>query len=502
MGVFKRVRKHVVTWYVGFVDQHGNPQQERSGTDKTAAQRLLAQRKREVRDGTYAPGFKTADVTLAAYAEDWGRKRSNITADDDRTRLRLHILPTLGKMKLGDIQPPDVARLIEVLVAKGGLEPKSIKNVRGTLSALYRDAKFQGLVQVNPCTGLPRNIMPVKQEAEEKAIYEIDDVVALVTCEKIALDRRVFYALTAFTGMRHGEAAGRRWRHYDTNPRPLGALLINTQYYDKPLKSPDRKTRPRKAPVHPVLAHILAEWRETGFETFFGRPPQPHDFIVPSRRGPDKCRTVRRSLTNLVERDCPAAGVSPLTFHRFRDTFLSLCRRSGARKDIIERVTHNSKGDIVDGYTMIDWAPLCEAVLCLDIRLAPETLGLFPTVTPNHPGFCVAPCVAGDSTAFYSAKQLGSWRGGRDSKTSPLLGTGETVEEYGESNHGDRDPESLQNSERRSSRDARHRNRPTGLTSRARTRSGAHWFGHKARPIDRLANAARAVGVLSDGRAS
>jgi hypothetical protein len=45
-----------------------------------------------------------------------------------------------------------------------------------------------------------------------------------------------------------------------------------------------------------------------------------------------------------------------------------MCRRGGARKDVLEKVTHNAQGDVVDAYTHWDWTPLCEAVLCLQMR--------------------------------------------------------------------------------------------------------------------------------------
>lgn len=369
MGVFERKRKSGVTYYVSFIDQTGKLRQERAGSDKGAARRLLTKRKREVADGTYAPEFKTARVTLRAYAASWGEKRTTKTANDDRSRLRDHVLPILGDLALEDIQPRHAKVLVDALKKKPDIGPKTIRNVVGTARTLLRDARFEGLIAANPFAGLPKGIVPPRPRVE-KPIYELGAVVALLTSDKIPLDRRVFYALALCTGMRHGEAAGRRWRHYDPNSSPLGCLSIETQYDDQELKSPDGEARPRKAPVHPELARILAEWKLSGFAQFFGRAPRPDDFIVPSRRGPQHHRTVRRSLTNLVERDCPAAGVEARTFHRFRDTFLSLCRRSGARKDVIEKVTHNARGEMVDQYTHWDWAPLCEAVLCLPIKLA------------------------------------------------------------------------------------------------------------------------------------
>ncbi len=450
MGVYTRKRKTIgPVHYIDFVDQFGVQRHERSGGDKTKAKQLLAQRRREVLDGTYSPEFKSGSVTLSGYAASWGRKRKTKTARDDRSRLRDHVLPHLGHLPIADVAADarHIKRLVEALEAKGTIGPKTIQNVLGTLSSMFRDAKFDGIATANPCTDLPRGIVPVAPR-KSKPIYELEDVAELLTSPDVPLDRRVFYALAILSGMRHGEAAGRRWRHYDTNSRPLGALTIDTQYYDQPLKSPDGEARPRRAPVHPVLAAVLEAWRAHGFAAYFGRQPRPDDFIVPSRMGPDRCRTVRRSLSNLVDRDCPAAGVEAKTFHRFRDTFLSLCRRSGARKDVIEMVTHNAKGDVVDQYTDFDWAPLCEAVLCLPLEIPS-----FPLV---HAGAYDVSYDAAEQNDEASLNRLASERGGRDSKTALVRGTRRIQRESGETFSVRVRPVSPQKSRPPQAHDARH----------------------------------------------
>jgi hypothetical protein len=171
-------------------------------------------------------------------------------------------------------------------------------------------------------------------------------------------------------------------------------------------------------PIHPELARILREWQLSGFAEYFGRPPKPDDFIVPSRRGPQFCRTVRRSLTNLVEKDCPKAGVEARTVHRFRDTFISLCRRGDAPKDKVEMVTHNARGEIIDAYTNIDWEPLCRTVLCLKLVVRPAVVASLPIAVGADPLRDVlrdAPAQKTESSHFW----LPSERGGRDSKPYP-----------------------------------------------------------------------------------
>ena len=382
MGWFKRERGAKTYYYATFMAGEGadrRQEQEYAGTTKRQALELSAKREREVRDGTYSKEHRTAAVTVAAYALTWGQKRTNKTADDDRARLRDHVIPHIGHMRLADVEPPTIRDLIAKLVKLGAIEPATIHNVYGTVSTMFRTAVFEKLIPATPCV-LLKGMLPAVPK-KPKSIYEKPDLLALVTCERIPLDRRTFYALLGLSAMRHGEGAGRRWRDWDPNTPILGCLNVDTQYYDEPLKSPDGEERPRRVPVHRTLAIILQHWKDVGFPQLFGRAPRPEDFIVPSRRGPQYCRTVRRSLASLTETreakgrtghrlsDCDAAGVTPLTIHRLRDTCISHARRDGARKDVFERISHNAKGDIVDGYTLFDWAPLCEAMLALKFEL-------------------------------------------------------------------------------------------------------------------------------------
>ena len=68
--------------------------------------------------------------------------------------------------------------------------------------------------------------------------------------------------------------------------------------------------------------------------------------------------------------DCPALGIPDKGNHALRRYFITYARRGGARKDMLERVTHNASGDILDVYTDADgiWPALCEAVLCLKVQ--------------------------------------------------------------------------------------------------------------------------------------
>lgn len=367
MGVFARQRRSGIIYYVSFI-WNGKQVQERAGTDKRQAQILERRRKREVAEGTYRPDQISGSTSLATYSLTWldARQRRDIrTVRDDATRLKLHVLPMLGARRIDSITRKDVRQLVETLRANENLAPKTVRNIYGTLRTLFRDALIEELVLLDPCI-LPRNTLPSPRDISptsarrQPGMFTREEVLLLLTDERVPTDRHVLYALLFLTGMRHGEAVGRRFREFDSTSHPLGSLMVATQYNNQPLKT---KT-PRVVPVHPILACTLIAWQQEGFHASYGRPPSHDDLIVPSRTG--KCRVSGTTHQNL-QRDCRALGIPGRRTHDTRHTFISLARRDGARKEIIERITHNSRGDIVDRYTTFDWEPLCEAVACLQL---------------------------------------------------------------------------------------------------------------------------------------
>src|SRR5262249_11445890 len=68
-----------------------------------------------------------------------------------------------------------------------------------------------------------------------------------------------------------------------------------------------------------------------------------------------------------------ALGLRHRRGHDLRRTFITLAQVDGARRDILERVTHNPKsGAAIDLYTSYPWASLCEEVAKLKVSRTPR----------------------------------------------------------------------------------------------------------------------------------
>jgi integrase len=312
---------------------------------------------------------------VAQYLAQWLDGRTTRTAEDERRWLETYVLPIewLATMPMLDLEdaPGIAGRVIAALKSLVSpttgrkLTPKSVANAFGVLQSAVRGAVDAGVLRHNPMVA-PRGSLK-RGPTKRRQAYDVRALLALTTDERLPPDALAWNALAFFTGMREGEVCGRRWRDYDRDTRPLGCLVCDTQYDGQPLKTDEEgEARPRRVPVHPRLAAILARWRER-WELVHRRKPTGDDFIVPRRVGGAHTKS---SAYKAWRRSCDVVGVANLSLHSTRTTFITQARRGGARKDVLEKVTHNAAGDILDAYTRWDWAPLCEAVLCL--RIEPE----------------------------------------------------------------------------------------------------------------------------------
>jgi hypothetical protein len=346
--------------------------------DRRVAAQMLAQRRREVRDGTWRPvSDSSAKLLVCHYAERWYQaqlKAGVVTAKLDWGRLENWVLPTLGDMPLDKVRRTDMKDLVVYLQeaisprTKETLSPRQVHHIYAACRGMFRDALADELILATPCTlRIKKGELPKKRDKDPRwralAIYTREEIETLISDKRIPLQRRVLYALTFFLYVRFGESAGRKWSDYDARTKPLGSMQVPTQYEDE-----ETKTRvPRAVPVHPVLAKVLAEWKLEGFQRLIGRPPSADEFIVPKLDDWDGPQDGRRAWQNL-QKDLVTLGLRPRRVHDLRRAAISLTLADGADKYMLKWVTHGpQKVDAFDLYNTPPWATLCAQVMKLDV---------------------------------------------------------------------------------------------------------------------------------------
>jgi integrase len=349
-------------------------------TDKDAAERYATAAQKRI-DARPAPVNK---LSLRAWIAEWLIKRAESDHDwkKDRGRLNKHVLPVIGDVELRDVTTKRLADLIHGLRFKTKLANRTVRNVYSVIAAAMRDAAIDGRIAVSPCTLTDAQLGAVVDKDPEwrsGALFERDEAEQLISDPRIPIDRRVVYAFGLLAGLRPGEAAALRWRHYDRTRQPLGLLTVALSYATHKSKTKRTKTEAvRFVPVHQTLAELLEQWRSDYLETM-GAEPEPEALIVPLP--PDVVRTKRTGERfrgwdytgrRWREVDLPLLGWRARSVYDTKSTFITLAIEDGANPDVIrDRVTHTrSRRDAFSGYDRgRHWDETCHEVAKLRIRL-------------------------------------------------------------------------------------------------------------------------------------
>lgn len=218
------------------------------------------------------------------------------------------------------------------------------------------------------------------REWRSGAVFEREEVIHILTTPEIPVDRRVFYAVAALSGMRLGEIAGLRWRHLRAKD-PLDRLMV-AHSYDGPTKTDIA----REVPVHPMFQRVLKHWRHVVYEASIGSTPGVDDRVLPrplsaTRLGAGR---TKNSVGKAFARDLARLDLRHRRFHDFPRTFISLARQDGARRDHLERVTHTPCGRAaIDLYTSVPWVSKCEAVANLRSAKPNQTASYGRSASPS-----------------------------------------------------------------------------------------------------------------------
>lgn len=363
------------------------------GTQYPEAQRAEAQAfAEEAQAAIDKRGAPTEIMTLQRWFDTWIEKRRAEEVDwkKDRGRLRKHVLPALGARALASITTADVAQLVHRLRFKVRIAPRTVRNVYSALSAMMRDAAIEQHIATSPCVLTKKQLGSVVDKDPEwrsGAVYTREEAETLISDPRIPIDRQVTYGFGLLAGLRPGESAALRWRHYE--PGNLGRLTVALSYSTSYSRTKRTKTETTKTiPVHPTLAALLDEWR-VGWAVMHGREPTPDDLIIPLP--PDVRRRTRTGerfrgwdYSGRVWRtvDRKALGWRARALYDTKSTFITLAIEDGANPAVIrERVTHTkARRDAFDGYDRgPHWAETCREVAKLQLVRRVTTVSPFDT---------------------------------------------------------------------------------------------------------------------------
>jgi integrase len=257
----------------------------------------------EVNSLTYKP---RPTATFAQFAEKWLRdvlsQKKPSTGSADRSRIRKHLLPELGKIVMKDID----TQLVQTLIAKKkaeGLSAKSVRNLVLLLRIMWRSAKAWRCLPAAVMLDFD-GLELTQADAKEPPSLTLDEMQRIVEAAPEPL--RTFFWLLGETGMRAGEIAGLPVANLLLD---LGAVKVSQAVWHGKIGTVKSRKAKRTIEISPELVlhlrHFLRTWR-----------PNRAQLLFASQRGtPWDVDVVRkRKLYPLLEK----LGIERCGFHAFR----------------------------------------------------------------------------------------------------------------------------------------------------------------------------------------
>lgn len=242
-----------------------------------------------------------------------GRKPSTIAG------VRGHIAhwlgPFFGDRTMDRIRGEDVDDLMALMRAgqrPGGLNrnkplsPKSIRNVVGTLNALYGFAQRKRWASANPVKEIDLPAVPPSEDIRFLEPVEVESVAAAAIPGPYQMLDRALYLTAAMTGLRQGELVALRWRDVDWT---AARIRVRQNYVLGQFGTPKSKRSTRSVPMADPVAREL----EHIFQALAGQRDDDLVFADPLTGG----ALSKRPILLRFRKALAVAGLD--TSHRFHD---------------------------------------------------------------------------------------------------------------------------------------------------------------------------------------
>lgn len=324
------------SWRISYLLPDGRRKVETIGPSKREAERVLAERLAEIRQGGYR---ELKEASFAEFARKWLADYAKphtkpSTYDGYRRYLEGHWIPLLGARRLQAVATSDIEEAAAALSARG-LRAKSVNNYLVPLKRLFAHAVRWGYLKQSPATAVQRLPVP-HREMRALTPAEIRRLLAAVPAE-----HRLLFELAALTGLRRGELFALKWGDVDLR---TARLHVRRAVWQGQFGSPKSERSLRAVDLAPRLVELLEAARPEGsFEEIADR------LIFPGAGGGPRDPTsfLRRHFTPALAR----AGLAGVRFHDLRHSYASLLILAGEHPKYLQaQLGHASITTTLDRY--------------------------------------------------------------------------------------------------------------------------------------------------------
>jgi integrase len=307
----------------------------RASTRQEAHQRLTEAQGHVISRTMVEPGSMTVAAWLDLYWREycWPNK-APMKADHDEKVFRLHGKPKLGHLRLQQIRREHIQRWYNRLIADGLKEDTAHKYML-SLSAAFRQAVDNELIQKNPCSGLVRAV----QQEHEYDFLSIAEARRFL--ESLGDDPWApVWAVALYAGLRRGEIIGLRWQDVELD---LGQIHVQQQIQYLWIDAEGHRTQSHQATlppkseagnrIIPIAGEVITLLRRQKARQAEERLLYGHLYdesrgdLVFCREGGKPLPTT--GLADNLKRQLKAAGLPPLRVHDLRHTYACVLESLG-----------------------------------------------------------------------------------------------------------------------------------------------------------------------------
>lgn len=340
-------------WMAQYAVHTGEGRKRKTIYGKTRAE-VATKLSRALSDREDGLNFDAGRLTVGEYLERWLEdsvkdtvRPSTYQRHEELTKL--HLVPTLGRLKLQGLTPMQVRRLYREKL-DGGLSSATVQKMHVVLHKALGQAVRDGLV--------PRNIteavtLPQIKREEIKALSAEETKKLLAAAKGDKLE--ALYVLAVTTGMRQGEILGLKWEDVDLERGVARVRRTLTRVRGRVALGVPKTPRSRRgvrltaSAVEALRGHLSRQMEEIDLK---GSLYRDEGLVFASEAGtlmnPTNLRT--RSFAPLLER----AGLPSIRFHDLRHTCATLLLGSNVNPKVVsEMLGHASVAITLDVYSHV-----------------------------------------------------------------------------------------------------------------------------------------------------
>lgn len=307
---------------------------------KKAAQAVLDQRIRESQNRPIEPTDFTVqhlvDALWRPYLERKQVKPSTKRGYD--CVLNANILPHLGGMRVSDVSPLHIEKLLRSRL-EAGSSPKTVRNLVGLLQSIFSLAVDDDLIPRSPV----RDRHKPRLTRSEKPVWSPEQLKLIV--DSVPKQHRSLFQCAMLTGARLGELLAIHWKHIAFDSQ---RLEIRQALWEGELVQPKTEASVRVIYFGPSLLSAFTTLKQNSNHN------KPDDFVFCKEDGsplnPDVLRrdVLYPTLDRLgIARTHRAAG-----FHTFRHSAATIVNQQTGNLKLVQKLLgHSNLSTTADVYT-------------------------------------------------------------------------------------------------------------------------------------------------------